>query len=161
MLRRALLLGVMVLGSCRAASVSGPPAPAPTVAAKLPDAGGVAAASGSNGSDPSPPDLASEAVHEPVAPRPAEAKPSQAAIAASFGQALEPGLYVFPDGLRLQVEQIANCDFDTSVPCFDGTYRARATLGKREQTLEWSTRSTQVLGHRVELVRSRIFIVRK
>ena len=80
---------------------------------------------------------------------------------ASFGQSLEPGLYVFPDGLRLRVDQIAGCDFDTSVPCFGGTYRAHATLGKDEATVEWSTRSALVLRHRIEIVKIRVFVVRK
>lgn len=82
------------------------------------------------------------------------------ATTATFGQSLAPGIYVFPDGLRIRVQQTAGCDFDTSVPCFGGTYRADAALGAQQARVEWRTRTTRVLGHTIELASSRV-IVRK
>jgi hypothetical protein len=82
------------------------------------------------------------------------------AAAATFGQPLAPGLYTFPDGLRMRVEQIASCDFDTSVPCFGGTYRADAVFRGEEAHIEWRTKTTKALGHAIELANFKI-IVRK
>jgi hypothetical protein len=73
------------------------------------------------------------------------------ATGAKFGRALKPGLYVFPDGLRLRVERIAHCDFDTSVPCFGGTYRAEALLGEEAASVEWSSRTTRLLRYTLTL----------
>jgi hypothetical protein len=82
------------------------------------------------------------------------------AASATFGQSLAPGLYLFPDGLRIRVEQIANCDFDTSVPCFGGTYRAEAVLGQQTAHVDWSTRTAKVLRYTITLANFQ-FIVRK
>jgi hypothetical protein len=82
------------------------------------------------------------------------------ASGAKFGRALKPGFYVFPDGLRLRVERIASCDFDTSVPCFGGTYRAEALLGEEEASTEWSTRATKLLRYTLTLSNFEL-IVRK
>lgn len=82
------------------------------------------------------------------------------ATKAAFGRSLKPGLYVFPDGLRLHVEQIANCDFDTSVPCFGGTYRAQALKGKDEARIEWRTKTTKLLAYTLALANGE-FSVRK
>lgn len=90
----------------------------------------------------------------PPPPTPAPRKnEDEDAIPAKFGQSLKPGLYVFPDGLRLRVTQVANCDFDTSEPCFGGTYRAHATLGAKEAKVEWHTRTTKVLAYTLTLAR--------
>jgi len=162
-MRRALgLLLASALWGCGAPPASAPTSPAtPAVAPPANDAG--AAAATADPSADSPPLASPEpALSEPVAASaPATAKPEETATPAVFGRPLEPGLYVFPDGLRLRVQQIAGCDFDTSVPCFAGTIRAHATLGKKEATVEWSTRSAVVLGHRIELVAQVRFIVRK
>ncbi len=93
-------------------------------------------------------------------PATVELKPVESTTPAVFGQSLEPGNYVFPDGLTLRVEQTANCDFDTSVPCYGGTYRARAMLGKKAATVEWSTRATKILNYKIELANFH-FTVRK
>lgn len=118
---------------------------------------------------PNPAVLAPVAVEEamppvessPPPPAPAlRKKEDDDAIPAKFGQSLKPGLYVFPDGLRLRVTQIANCDFDTSEPCFGGTYRAHATLGAKEAKVEWHTKTTKVLAYTLTLARFE-FTVRK
>jgi hypothetical protein len=82
------------------------------------------------------------------------------ATSARLGQSLKPGFYVFPDGLRIRVEQIASCDFDTSVPCFGGTYRAEALLGAEDARVEWSTKTTRLLGYTLTLSNFEI-VVRK
>jgi restriction-modification enzyme MmeI-like protein len=61
------------------------------------------------------------ATAEPVA----TSEPVDPARPAKLGESLESGLYVFPDGFRVRVENVAGCDYDTSVPCFAGTWRAR------------------------------------
>jgi hypothetical protein len=86
--------------------------------------------------------------------------PVDNAVAATFGQSLAPGLYAFPDGLRLRVEQIANCDFDTSVPCFGGTYRANALLGQQDARVDWRTKTTKILRYTLTLGNFQ-FVVRK
>jgi hypothetical protein len=122
------------------------------------DAGATAPAA-DDGAEPAPLVSADGDASEQVAQNTPE--PVETATPAKFGQSLEPGLYVFPNGLRIRVEQIAGCDFDTSVPCFGGTFRAHATLGKDAATVQWSTRSTSVLRHRIEVLKSRLFTVRK
>jgi hypothetical protein len=120
---------------------------------------GATAPPADDGTEPAPLVSADGDASEQVPQNPAQAE--ETATPAAFGQSLEPGLYVFPNGLRIRVEQIAGCDFDTSVPCFGGTFRAHATLGKDEATVQWSTRSTLVLRHRIEVLKPRLFTVRK
>ena len=172
-MRRAVPLLVTIVWSCGAPSAPAPRSVARTTVA--PAAGDAGATTTPAGSDLDPPPLASSdgggsVVAEAKPAEPAEtaetaetaktAETAETATPAKFGQSLEPGLYVFPDGLRIRVEQTAGCDFDTSVPCFYGTYRAHAKFGKKEATVEWSTLSTTVLGYRIQLANSR-FIVRK
>jgi hypothetical protein len=154
-MRRALALLVTVACSCRAPSASPPPIPTtPAVAPAVPDAGATPAVV-DDGPGPAPSVTPSEIASEPPA-----VEADDPATPAKFGQSLTPGLYVFPDGFRVRVEQLAGCDFDTSVPCYGGTYRARATLGKAEATVQWSTRSALVLRHRIEVTQSS-FTVRR
>ena len=154
-MRRALVLLATVACSSSTPSTSPPATPTHAAAAPVvPDASG-AAPTAEDGPEAAPPVSSSADAGEPIA-APAE----DTATPAAFGQSLEPGFYVFPNGLRIRVEQIAGCDFDTSVPCYGGTYRARATLGKEEATVEWSTRSALLLRHRIEVTQSS-FIVRK
>ena len=156
-MRIARCLLVTAVCSCAAPPASPSPPARPPVAPLVHDEGATAPAADGI-PEPAPAVSSDPAASQPpaqIAPEAEEPTP------AKFGQSLEPGLYVFPNGLRLHVEQIAGCDFDTSVPCFGGTYRAHATLGKEEATVQWSTRSASVLRHRIELVKARLFTVRK
>jgi len=80
------------------------------------------------------------------------------AVGAKLGQPLAPGLYVFPDGLRLRIEQLTACDFDTSVPCFGGTYRATAATAREHATVEWKTRTAKVLRYTLTMSNMRIVV---
>jgi hypothetical protein len=81
-------------------------------------------------------------------------------VRAKLGEPLEPGHYVFPDGLELRVTHLTACDFDVSVPCFGGTYRAEAKLRGKTARVDWSTRTTQILDHTIELSRMRIIVTK-
>jgi hypothetical protein len=83
------------------------------------------------------------------------------APSAAFGQTLSPGVFKFPDGLRVHVEQLHGCDFDVSAPCpFGGSYRADAALDQREAHVDLTSKSTKILGHTLDLGRG-TFVVRK
>jgi hypothetical protein len=80
---------------------------------------------------------------------------------ARFGDKLSPGVFVFPDGLRINIVQLHGCDYDVSDPCtFGGAYRADALLGKDEAHVDLKSARTPILGHVVELGRG-TFSVRK
>src|SRR5262245_22556681 len=155
-MRRALGLLVIVACGCHTPSASPPRNSTTPAVVPLAHDAEAAPPNPDAGPDPAPPVSSDADASERVA-----AEPAETATPAAFGQSLKPGLYVFPDGLRLRVEQIAGCDFDTSVPCFGGTYRAHATLGKEEATVEWSTRSALVLRHRIVIAGFRLFTVRR
>ncbi len=150
-MRRTVLL-LLLVGGCGTANVPTSP-PAPTTAVVTP------AAPVAPASSPAPVADANDGAPVP-ADRSARPQDVESATGASFGQPLEPGLYVFPDGLRLRVVQTANCDFDTSAPCFGGTYQADATFRGKEARVTWSTRTAKILGHTIEVARFKL-IVRK
>ena len=86
---------------------------------------------------------------EPEEPTPAE-----------LAQPLPDGLYVFPDGFKVRITNLYGCDFDTSVPCFGGTYRAEGTFKGKEGRVEWSTRAGSLLGHTIEVQAGHVVVVR-
>jgi hypothetical protein len=80
------------------------------------------------------------------------------ATPAAFGEALGPGLYTFPAGLRLRFSDRRECDFDPSAACRGG-YEIDATDGRAEAHVALPSRD-RLLGHAVELSERRIVVRR-
>jgi len=86
----------------------------------------------------------------PMVPTP---EPPRAPRVANFGQSLEVGLYVFGDGLELEVSKLYECDFDPTDPCpIGGTYRLAASLRGKRADVNTKVKRTVILGHTVDII---------
>lgn len=113
----------------------------------------------SDGGAESPPALAADAEDWPSVPARLPAADKDQPVAASFGMPLPPGLYTFPDGLRLRFSAAHECEYDSTAPC--SPWDVSADFKGRQSKLNiFRDKVYRIAGHSIELVNQEL-VVRK
>ncbi len=145
-----------VLCACALASACHSPPPPPAASSEPQSQPGPALPTEPN----APPPEIAETPEAPVAaPSPSAPDPEEP-VTAQFGLPLSPGVYTFPNGLRVRFSAKHECEYDSTDPCspFDVTAWFQGKEGKAN-ILTGNTK--RVVGHSMQVTADQALVVRK